>query len=248
MTSAILAAVLFARHPQGDATVTPKSIIEKMLGRYAGAQSLDGTVTLTQSAQNVSVTTQTTIAYEKPSKILVSQRQGGQAPKTSFLVSDGEKFCFTRPDQVLSPNDLLGELVKPDSRPGQTVGDLYAIAAAELPDRSPALDLLVARVPDMTYCVAQLRTLNYAGKVQIANRSLHKVTGHWKENKLVESHEGEYELYISDDGDLARYVLRQTYGIPGGKPGDSVEVVNTWDVAVTVNTPIKQDKFALRVH
>lgn len=248
LTSAILAVALFSH--QGE-PVTAKSIIEKMLNRYASASSLDGTVTLTQSAQNVSVVTQTSIAFEKPSKILVVQRQGGNNPRSSILVSNGEKFFFTKPEQLISRNDYLGELVKPDSRPAQTVGDLYAIAASGLPDRSPALDILIARPDDLRYCIAQLQTREYVGKTQLGNRSLHTVKGKWKENNLLESNVGEYELYISDDGDLVRYALRQTFTVPGadGKPtGQTVQVLNTWDAAVTVNTPIKPDKFALRTH
>jgi len=248
LTSAILAVALLS--PQGE-PVTAKSIIEKMLQRYAGASSLNGTITLTQSAQNVKIVTQTSVAFEKPSKILILQKQGGSAPRSSILVSNGEKFFFTKPEQLISRNDYLGELVKPDSRPAQTVGDLYAIAAAGLPDRSPVLDLVIARREDMAYCISQLRTREYAGKTQLGTLSLHLVKGKWKQNELIESNTGDYELYISDSGDLVRYVLRQTFGVPGadGKPtGQTVEVVNTWDTSVAVNTPVKPGTFALRTH
>ncbi len=248
LTSAIFAFALFLK--QGE-PVTGKSIIEKMLNRYASASSLDGTITLTQSAQGVSVVTQTAVAFEKPSKILVYQKQGGSNPRSSILVSNGDKFFFTRPEQVLSPNDYMGELVKPDARPGQTVGQLYAIAAAELPDRSPALDIVIGRPEDLKYCMDQLKTFTYTGKTTVGDKSLHTIVGSWRENQVIGARVGNFEMYISDDGDLVRYVLRQNYSVSGddGKPvGAPIPVVSTWDAAVTVNTPVKPEKFALRVH
>jgi hypothetical protein len=69
----------------------------------------------------------------------------------------------------------------------------------------------------------------------------------------MEAGVGDFELYISDEGDLVRYVLKQLYAVPGavrnGRPvpaGDPIEVVNTWDAAVAVNGPIKPETFALR--
>jgi outer membrane lipoprotein-sorting protein len=254
LTSAVLAAVMLARQePQSPSAA---QLISKVLARYANAQTLEGTVTLTQTARGFAVKTVTQLAYERPSKILLVQRQGGSQPKASQLVSNGEKFVYTRPDQLITQNDYLGELVKPDERrPAQTVGDLYAIIASGLPDRAPLLDLLVARHDDMVFVSKQFRTLSYAGRVQFGDRSVQVVKGNWKENEAVEGGVGEYELYITDEGDLVRYVLKQKYAVPGsvlnGRPipaGDPIEVVSTWDASVTVNGPIKPETFALRAH
>ncbi|RYH14649.1 MAG: hypothetical protein EON57_00015 [Alphaproteobacteria bacterium] len=226
------------------------------MARYYGAKSLEGTVTLTQSARGVSVRTVTNLAYERPSKILLVQKQGGSTPKSSLLVSNGEKFAYSKPERLMSQSDFLGELVKPDDRrPAQTVGDLYAIVATGLPDRSPLVDFLVARTVDLVYVKNQFRKYKYVGRTQIGQQNLHTIKGTWKENDLVEGGVGNFELYISDEGDLVRYVLRQLYAVPGGvvngRPvptGDPIEVVSTWDASVVVNGKIKPETFALRTH
>ena len=254
LTYAILAAVIAAR--QEVQSPSAAGLISNVFARYMGAKSLEGTVTLTQTARGLAVKTTTLLAYERPSKILLVQRQGGSSPKASQIVSNGEKFVYTRPEQLITQSDYLGEAVKPDDRrAAQTVGDLYAIVASGLPDRSPLLDILVARREDLEFVKAQFRSFSYAGRIQLGDRSVQVVRGKWQENNMVEAGIGDFELYITDDGDLVRYVLKQNYAVPGAVQNGRtvptsapIEVVSTWDASVVVNGTIKPETFALRAH
>lgn len=254
MFTSVILAVVAAR--QDAPPPSAAALISNMFGKYVGAKTLEGTIALTQSARGVAVKTTTALAYERPSRIVLVQRQGGTSPKSSQIVSNGEKFVYSRPDQLITQNDFLGELVKPDERrPAQTVGDLYTIVASGLPDRSPILDIMVARREDLEFVKNQFRSFSYAGRAQLGTVNVHVIKGKWKENQMLEAGVGDFELYISDEGDLVRYVLKQIYAVPGAiqngrriPAGDPIEVVSTWDASVVVNGAIKPEKFALRAH
>ena len=143
---------------------------------------------------------------------------------------------------------FLMEAVKPEGRDAQTVGDLYAVVAANLPDRSPVLDSMIARTDDMQYFAAQLAQFRLTGKETVGDKSAYLIEGDWRESNMV-GVSGKFKLDLTEDGDIVRYVLTQNYASPtkvAGLPAEQVTVVTTWDVSVTVNAPIKPETFTLK--
>lgn len=253
----MLTPLLFAAlavHAQTAAPVpTASGLISKMLARYASAKSLQGTIRTTQTADSATVVTDTTVAYERPSKIWLDQRQHGQElAKSKFIVSNGKQFAYMPPDNVLKVGaaNILTELVQPEGRDAQTVGDLYAVVAANLPDRSPVLDTFIARPDDLRYVAAQFAQFRLTGKETIGDKSANAIEGDWRESGDV-GVSAKFKLYLTDDGDLVRYVLTQIVGVPSatgvrGVPAEQVTVTTTWDANVTIDSAVKPETFALR--
>lgn len=253
MLTPLLFAALAVRSQAAAPPPSASGLISKMLLRYASAQSLQGSVHTTQTADTATVVTETSIAYERPSKIWIDQRQHGQEiAKSNFLVSNGKQFAYRPPDNVIKIGaaPVLTEPVQPEGRDAQTIGDLYAVVAANLPDRSPALDAIVARPDDLRYVAAQFARFSLTGKETIGGRSVNVIEGDWRETADV-GVSAKFKLYLTDDGDLVRYVLTQIVGVPNaagvrGLPAEQVTVVTTWDIAVSVNVPVKPETFTLR--
>ncbi len=254
MTSLFLLSVLAGQGAAPTQKCLP--LIQKAVDRYATAKTLQATITTTQTAQGASVATQTTLAYERPSKIALEQKRGGSQAKTVWMVSNGKEFRYSTPDRLMTSDPYLREAVSDGVHPPQTVGQMYSVIAAGLPDRSPILDFLVAFPADLRYVNNQFSTLVYGGRKQIGGREVHAITGVWRESDFktttFESATGNFELYIDDNGDIARYVLHQNFGVPArvvnGRPvvADNVEVTTTWDATVAVNATIDPAKFAMR--
>ena len=252
MLTPILFAALALRG-QAPTPVTGSALISKMLVRYNGAKTLQGTIHTTQTADTATVVTDTVIAYERPSKIRLTQQQRtSQGSTNKLLVSDGIHFAYSKPPQIHDADEYLIELVKPGERKAQTVGDLYWVVATNLPDRSPALDALIANTADLTYFAKQLERFSLTGKEKIGERTVNVIEGDWRESDAV-SVSGKFKLYLTDDGDLARYVLVQNFaapskiqGIPGALPPEQVVVTTTWDVSTKVDQPVVAETFNLK--
>ena len=248
----LLASLVFAQAPSRPPTAG--DLVSRMFARYYGARSLSGSIRTTQVAGDASVVTETSLVYERPSRIRLAQRQrSSQIDRSGFLVSDGDRFAYTPPSRVQGASPFLMEPVKPEGRAAQSLGDLYAVVAADLPDRSPVLDALVARTDDLKYFKNQLATWNLAGKETIDGKTANVVEGEWRESE-AQRPSGRYRLSLSDDGDLLRYVLTQKFAPPASNSDlknpiasdTQVTVVTTWNVTIELNAPVKPNAFVLR--
>lgn len=244
----------FVLAPQATTPTTASELIGRMFVRYNSAKTLGGTIRTTQVAGSASVVTETNLAYERPSKLFLDQRQTvGERTKEKILISDGKVFRYTPPDRLITATPFVTETVKPDERPAQTVGDLYHIVAVDLPDRSPVLDALIALREDLGYFKNQLASFHLAGKETIGGKAVNVIEGNWRETEVL-SPAGTFKLYITDTGDLVRYVLVQSFAPPAAQSrngqaipgGDPITVTTTWDASIIVDGLLKPDSFTFR--
>ncbi len=252
LTPILFAALAVQSQIPASPPPTASALISKMLTRYAGAKSLGGSVRTTQVAGSATVVTETNIAYERPSKLHIDQRQRGSTiSKDKMIVSNGVKFAYTPPESIVGAPPFLMEEVQPPNRDAQTIGDLYAIVASNLPDRSPVLDALVARQDDLRYFANQLAQFGLTGKETIGDKATNVIEGDWRESDAV-GVSGKFKLYLTDGGDLIRYVLIQTVAAPSSIPGvkgvptEQVTVTTTWDASITINAAINPETFVLK--
>lgn len=247
---------------------TAAELISKMFARYASAKTLAGTIKTTQTAGSASVVTDTHLVYERPSKIRLDQKQvGREIRRDGTIISDGTSFTYRPPNRVLASAPWLMEPVQPEGRKAQTLGDIYLVVAADLPDRSPVLDALIARPDDLQYFANQLASFKIAGRINVGGKDATVIEGAWRETNLrnqgdvrVNVNEAGvlrdgFKLYISDAGDLVRYELTQRFASPAvnsarGKPqigAEQVTVTTVWEVSVAIDAPIDPARFALKV-
>ncbi len=225
--------------------VTAAELISKAFARYASADRIVGDIRLTQVAQNRSVNVDTQIQLEKPAKVFLFQRRGGSEPRERLVTSDGRTFSYDKPDKSLGRPRYTEDIhIFFANKPKDlTIGDIYlAGVTREWADKGAMLDVIVARseatekgkiYPDLQYRLSQWPAFQLQGKVRIGNVDAWGISGSYRddESKPVT---GSFELYITDTGDIVRYVLRQQMEFPNITK-DIINVVSTWDIHVIVN-------------
>lgn len=233
---------------------TAGALVSKMFGRYTSAKSFSGRIKTIQTARGLTVTTDTILAYERPSKIRLDQSQTGPKVKRSTtLVSNGIVFEYTKP-QDLFGEPILKEPVQPEGRKAQTIGDMYTVVGGDIPDRSPVLDMLVARREDLARFRDRIFSVGLGAKETINGRTTNVVVGGLKEPGTA-TKMADYKLYLTEEGEIVRFVIVQNYAVPAANPrpglppvpGDPVTVTTTWDIAGTVDAPLEAGTFKLPV-
>ena len=219
----------------GRPPVTAAGLITKAFARYAGASSVVGDIRLTQTAQGHSVTVDSQLQYERPSRFFLLQRRNSSEPKQWLVTSDGFKFSYDVPEGLLGKSRYVENInVYFGGKPKTlTVGDVYLAANHSLGDRNSVLDIVVARSDDLKYRLSQWPTFSLGQHAHIRNVDAWQIVGEFREadNKPVTA---SFELYITDDGDIVRYVHREQMKF-AQVSADVITVVSTWDVNLIVN-------------
>lgn len=200
MLSVCLAAAMMT---QGE---TAPELIGKMLRYYDAAQTLTGTIRFVQSVGDVSVSIETTLQYEKPSKLFIRQDRRSSEPRTFLVTSDGKFFSYDLPENRLAaPGERLYE---PVVQAGRSLGyrDIYAVASRSLGDRSAALDIAIARTEDLKFIRGQWATVEYAPEQPGSGMKV--VTGDWRAYASAPV-SGRYSMWITESGELKRYAQRE---------------------------------------
>jgi hypothetical protein len=217
-------------------------LILKMIDRYTGAKSMTGTIRLTQTAGNQSGTLDTVVQFEQPSKLYIRQQLNTASKKTWLITSDGKTFSFNKPEDT--PGDDRMRLMEPVKHPktGEVhdVRKIFLVTAQVLGDRSSPLMLAIGCDVDVKLFKAQLAQYRYEGKVKLGDEEVHAISGRWRENAATDP-KADFELYITDAGDMRRYAIRQVVQ-PDQRSGP-VTVVSTWDVNLTVDGTPDQSLF-----
>lgn len=232
LNSLIFLAVSAQGAPQQPPAANAGALISKMFARYASAQSLVGTVRLVQKAGQVSVTVDSVLQFERPSKLYLRQQRKSSDPYTYLVTSDGKVLTYDVPEDARRfakrPNERLKEPVE-SSGTALTVGDMYQVAAYSLADRSAPFDIAFGRRDDLKYLTEQWPTFAYKGKVKIGDTEVHAISGQWRLNASSPI-TGVFDLYVSDEGDLKRYVTRNRF------IAERLEqmVESVWDVNLTI--------------
>ncbi|HZH97804.1 MAG TPA: hypothetical protein VEX38_02430 [Fimbriimonadaceae bacterium] len=241
MTTALIAAALSlsALSPQGGQAQQPSGseIVGKMLAHYYGANTATGKIKLTQSMMNHSVVIETTLQFEKPSKLYIKQVQTGKSGQRTWLVtSDGKSFAYDPPSVVISRKPIrLMEAVQQNDKT-LDVRDIYRAIVESLGDRSAPLDVVIGRREDLEFLQHQLATVRYAGRDKVGETEVNVITGDWREYGAAPV-SGTYQMLITDAGELKRYARKETLAVAMGN-GQSLppqDVLTVWDVDVQVN-------------
>ncbi|MCB8933468.1 MAG: hypothetical protein M9921_00830 [Fimbriimonadaceae bacterium] len=219
---------------QESAKVSASGLVSRMLGRYSAASSMTGTIRFTQSAQRNSVTIETTLQYEKPSKLYIRQQLRSSEPMTWLVVSDGTQFSYNTPENLPGAANLprLVEQVKQNDVTLDTRG-IYKAAASSIGDRSAPLDIVIGDPDDLKGLTFQWATLEYRGQVLVGDERLDLIAGRWRPYGTAPAH-GTYEMYLTPSGELRRYVVVETVGAGPENP-TVIEVRSVWDVNLKID-------------
>jgi hypothetical protein len=258
LTTLALAIAFVQPAPQ---QVNPASqLVSKMLAYYTDAQSLTGTILYTATDGQGKVQLQTTLQFERPSKLYIRQSKPGGGQQW-LVTSDGKYFSYDAPGHLLGVRQGSGLVTGVEgSRTTRLVekvqqidgvldvGRIYAVAAyASLGDRSVPLDVAIGRKEDLKHDVLMWMTVESGGKVQVNGVDANLVKGGWRPYGDMKAANGQppglYEMIITDDGKLLRYQVEQWIAADRGTP--PFKLRETWDVDLTVNGKANSSLFKL---
>jgi hypothetical protein len=245
LAATTLCSTAFFGQEPSPANVTPKpsDLMAKMFAKYASAATLTGTVELTVQAGSDKTEYTTQIQYERPSSIYLRQAKNVRGSEIYLLTSNGVVFTYNAPENVLAgvrSGERLMESVFANNK-AQTIGEIYAAGSAMLRDRSAPLDIAIGRNQDLRFLTRQWATLTYRGKVDYEGKAVHYISGQYREYGDAPV-SGVFEMLISEEHDLLRYITRMNIGTTEG--GLQVaEVVSTWSSRFVVNGPVDRSLF-----
>jgi len=216
------------------------SLVGNVFKFYSSAKSLSGTIHMTQSMENVSVTIDTALAYEGPSKIYMKQDLHSTEPHSWLITSDGSVFTYDMPNRIRFSSTRgaprLMEAVSPGPGVNQDFRQIFRAAKLSLGEVDIPELIAIAGTPEMQQVKDQLASVSFAGKSKIGDTDVAVITGDWRSDHRFPA-SAKFEMYVTADGQLKRFVRKQlvAVNIPGGGQLAAQQVVTTWDVNLKVN-------------
>jgi hypothetical protein len=107
------------------------------------------------------------------------------------------------------------------------LSDFLEAASRSLGDMSPMLVSAISSKEWLKRLTSHWATLTYKGKSDMDGRSVNKIAGQYREEATSEP-SGEFEAYVTDDGEFLKYVLLQRLSFPKVSK-DPIEVVTVWE-------------------
>jgi outer membrane lipoprotein-sorting protein len=246
--------VLAAQAPAPPAPVTPPAptaggLISAMLRKYAGAKSFTGAIRMVQTAMNTSLEIDTALAYERPGLFYLLQKDNAHR-KELLTVSDGVRVSYPGPEtKGIGHVPRLIESIHNSDKPDLSIGDMYVCAQYARIVTSLPLDAAIGRNIDLKQDVSRLGRFELKGKVDIDGQAVNQIIG--KLNPPT----GTFEMDITDDGDLVRYVTKDHFGIspqllnrrhlPTSTLRDGVEVETVYEIKFKVDPTLDHSIFHL---
>ena len=196
------------------------AIITKLFQRYYSASSARGTILSESKDDAGAIGFKTTLAYERPAKILVTQDRKGRNGLNYRLVSDGTNFSYDPPRASLvrpKPYERLFEpvmVVRPGvGRWSHKIGDIYAVGHSSL-EFCVSLDIIVAHDPHLLDFKTLAATYKLEGMEDFKGKKVYKITGKWRSSANMDP-SGDYMLLVSQEFDLLMFTLREKYQVSG---------------------------------
>jgi hypothetical protein len=224
------------------------ALISKMFAYYASATTMTGAIHLTQQAQSISVTLDTSLAYKAPSKLYVRQSLGGSDPRVWLITSDGKSFTYDYPNNVRFGSDKrepgrLLEAVSPSSSIHQTYEQIFHASVFSLGDVAIPELLSIAGKDELQAIKDMIGTISYMGKDKVADQTVNVVGGAWKAGPRAPVG-GQYKMFITEDGQLKRYVQTEIVSLKmSAAQMQPQQVISTWDVDLHVNATPDESLF-----
>lgn len=235
MIPVLLVSIALQGKPDGAA------LVSKMFAFYSKASSMTGTIRMTQTADGQSITLDTDIAYESPSKLYIKQvlhepvaPSEGFRPTTWLVTSDGNKFSY---DYI---NDVRMHADKPEPsrlwepvngvRGVQTYQDIFLDSIHSLGDVSIPEILAIGGTTGFKTIKDEIATVEVVGPSTVNSTPVTVLKGLWGTSSKLQP-TASYEMDITSTGELLRYMQDETVSVqlPGQKMKPQ-RVITTWDL------------------
>lgn len=238
----ILASVLQDRPATLDQD--PDVVLSRVFQKYYNAKTLSGTIVQSISDGGGTKKITTLISYQRPNKIYVQQDFVHPNGLKANLTSDGRIFAYDPPLKLkAAPRERLYEQVELPRQGTSNVtylqiGDMYHAAHTSLAP-STLLDLAIAHTPHLKDYKINVATHKLAGIVELQGKKAYNIVGTWRIG-LDQTPMGNFEILISTEYDLLRFILREIYQLPDGR---KVNVTTTEVADLKVDVAVNQELF-----
>lgn len=246
----LVAAIAIALQGQAPNPPSGAQIVSNMFKHYAGAKSLVGRIHLTQTAQGKSVTLDTEIAYEVPSKLYLSQVLHSSEPRSWLVTSDGVSFTYDYPNdkrfQTSRPEPgRLEEAVTPPGGQRQNYQQIFRASTFSLGELQIPEFLAIGGTDCLQAIKDQLATIAFSGTTKMDNKEVSILSGDWRYDTKHRA-SGKYQMFVTADGDLKRFTEQEMVALTQpGQQAAPVTVSSVWDVDLQVNA--KPDESVFKV-
>lgn len=231
---------------QQDPPQDAGAIVSKMIARYHSAKKLNGDFTSNVKVGDKAFSVTTKFQIERPTKLYL-QQVVSTGNKAYVVTSDGKEFSYMKPiDTPLSDKNRFSRLIE-DVGPNTTLGEIVRASAHSMPERSAVLDLLVSDLDDLKFLRSQWKTVDTTGKVDLNGEQVYRVVGKWRLDGRSES-TANYGMFITEAGDLRKYVIDGTFQLENSEPGAaplSVRVTREFLVNATIDGEIDSKLFTV---
>ncbi len=221
---------------------TPAQRVSEMLLRYYNAESLSGTITLTQTSGNVAVTVVTELDYVRPDKLSIRQTRRSSFPGQWVVTSDGTAFTYNEPGNADPKVHRLQEPMTTLQGAKLDIRGVYAACSNSLGERPAPLDIAIGRKEDLQALKIQWSTLGAVDAVGTPPAGTTVVGGRWREYDGA-AETATYQMWISPSGDLKRFMQFERLMVEAGRP--SQLVTSDWVVDLKIGQVPDSKKFVL---
>lgn len=235
----ILTIALAPQEPTAPAQQAPSQgsavgVVSKMFGYYAGAKSMSGTIHMTQAAEGKSLTLDTTIAYEAPSKLYIKQVRNSNDPGSWLVTSDGQVFSYDKPktSEYVPQQGRLLEPVSPSPGIFQDYHDIYRASLLSLGENDVPEKIAIAgrkELEEIRDCIGEVALAN---DQKLGNETVHVVNGTWRiqpDPRVPPT--ARFQMFITDDGQLRRFARTEYFSTKvNGVDTTPIEIITVWDL------------------
>ncbi len=245
MLTTLICTLILAQNqtePPKPPTEKPAELVTKMLAHYAGAKSMQGTITLTQTYSGKTATIDTQLAYEKPGLLYIRQDARMSNGLTALVVSNGNFFKYTIPVETGGkPGQMLFESLRDGNKIMDYTG-VYTAGSKSLIDRSQPLDIVIAKREDLVLVNQTWATLEWGEPTKFGEQVAWLVTGDWREEERARP-VGKFGMWITEAGDLLRYEIKEVLKLDAKSP--AMTMTSTWAVQMQVDAKPNPELFRL---
>ena len=219
-------------------------LISKMLSRYAGAKTVVGTIEMTQEAKGATVTTETELQYERPSKIYLRQAEHSSQGRSFLLTSDGRTFSYDPPPDAPRGKARYTELTT-NGYKQLDLKEIYTATRDSIVDPNHMLNIAIGRTGDLKKFIEQIANFHLAGSQKVGDEVIYEIIGKYSLQPGAEA-SGDFDMYISSDGDFRKLSVRQFFGVAKHPEIAPIAVTTTWVSTLQVNAKPNQALFTVR--
>lgn len=254
ISSFLLASAISA--PQADQLPQAGALISKMMGRYASAKTLVGTIHSSFNSGDGTVKVSTLMQYDRAQRLLYIRQVKETGKKgTHLVICDGKSLMYTNPLEGREHRDKKPFLIEPASRKeailtsvGSKIreipldlGEIYVVSSLGLADASVPMDMAVARPGDLDLFRRQLLSFKTQELMTFSGKQAYKISGLWSDT-AVDDPRGSYDLFVTSEGDILGYATTEQVNYKGRLH----KIVSTWVSDLKVDAEPDPKLFVLR--